>query len=182
MLFWLTLGRFWCSLVTSVTFGSNLSNIKKKIQKIRKKKKRKKYQKYPKINKNQVNLNKPKNLLKKNTKNLKMSRNLEKSENLNFFLKNPNKSLFVQKIWKLWKYKYFFFAKKNAILLVLPIEESSTRSLQSSQFQNPGWLAWVLQSSSSRSSGSIRTVLLLSNIGCMVFGKKYVAPLQVYLS
>ena len=29
MLFWLTLGHFWCSVVTSVTFSSNLSNFEK---------------------------------------------------------------------------------------------------------------------------------------------------------
>ena len=29
MLIWLTLGRFWCSVVTSVTFSSNLSNFDK---------------------------------------------------------------------------------------------------------------------------------------------------------
>ena len=27
MLFWLTIGRFWCSVVTSVAFSSNLSNF-----------------------------------------------------------------------------------------------------------------------------------------------------------
>ena len=43
MLFWLTLGHFWSSVVTSVTFSSNLSNFEKnpenplkKIQKIQK--------------------------------------------------------------------------------------------------------------------------------------------------
>ena len=33
MLFWLTLGHFWCSVVTSVTFSSNLSNFFKKSKK-----------------------------------------------------------------------------------------------------------------------------------------------------
>ena len=33
MLFWLTLGHFWCSVVTSVTFSNNLSNYEKKKKK-----------------------------------------------------------------------------------------------------------------------------------------------------
>ena len=30
MLFWFILGHFWCSVVTLVTFSSNLNNFKKK--------------------------------------------------------------------------------------------------------------------------------------------------------
>ena len=56
MLFWLTLGHFWCSVVTSVTFSSNLSNFEK-IQKIQEKSK--------KIHKNS-------NKYKNNTKNPKI--------------------------------------------------------------------------------------------------------------
>ena len=33
MLFMLILGHFWCSVVTSVNYSSNLSNFKKKVQK-----------------------------------------------------------------------------------------------------------------------------------------------------
>ena len=39
MLFWLTLGHFWCSVVTSATFSSNLSNFFFLIKKNTKKKK-----------------------------------------------------------------------------------------------------------------------------------------------
>ena len=53
MLFLLTLGNFWCFVVTSVTFSSNLSNFEK-------------YQKNPK---------KSQTIKKKYTKNLKMPKN-----------------------------------------------------------------------------------------------------------
>ena len=36
MLFLLTLGHFWCSVVTSVTLSSNLSNFEKNPKKIQK--------------------------------------------------------------------------------------------------------------------------------------------------
>ena len=55
MLFWLTLGHVWCSVVTLVTFSSNLITLKKfKI-----------IQKNPK--------NQRKNVQKRNTKNLRKS-------------------------------------------------------------------------------------------------------------
>ena len=33
-LFWLILGHFWCSVVTLVTFNSNLSNFEKKPKEV----------------------------------------------------------------------------------------------------------------------------------------------------
>ena len=36
MIFWLTLGHFWCSLLTLVTFTSKISNFEKKSTKIHK--------------------------------------------------------------------------------------------------------------------------------------------------
>ena len=39
MLFWLTLGNFWCSVVTSVTFSSPLSNFEKNPKNPKKSKK-----------------------------------------------------------------------------------------------------------------------------------------------
>ena len=41
MMFWLTLGHFWCSVVTSVTLSSNLSNFEKNLKKIPKQSKKK---------------------------------------------------------------------------------------------------------------------------------------------
>ena len=46
---------------------------------------------------------------------VKKSENLEKSQKITFF----------QKIWKFWKYFLFAEKEKNAILLVLPIEDIS---------------------------------------------------------
>ena len=58
MLFWLTLGHFWCSVETSVTFSSNLINFEK-IYKIQKKsKKSPKIPKYPKIGRRKKEIHK----------------------------------------------------------------------------------------------------------------------------
>ena len=81
MLFWLTLGHFWCSVVTSVTFSSNLSHLKQI-------KKSKKIQKNPKnIPRTQKNQLKPKKFGKcqKMSKNPKILNNLKKSKQITFF-------------------------------------------------------------------------------------------------
>ena len=73
MLFWLTLDYFWCSLVTSVTCSSNLSNFQKNPKHP---KKIQRNTKYPKISNAIKN---PKNL-RKSHKNTKKTHKINKKK------------------------------------------------------------------------------------------------------
>ena len=117
MLFWPIFGNFWCSVVTMVTFSSNISNNNKKnIQKISKIflkiSKNPKIQKTSQKSKNPKNPKKtPKNPKKiqksiKTKKNQKMSKMVKKSENL----KKSQKFTFLQFIYL---FIYFFFRRKK---------------------------------------------------------------------
>ena len=85
MLFWLTLGQFWCLLVTSVIFSSPLSNFEKN-QKNPKKKREKtpKIQKYREYKKNtkkfKINCSKKNPLNIQQQKNIKKFKNMKKSQ------------------------------------------------------------------------------------------------------
>ena len=101
MLFWLTLGHFWCSVVTSVTLSSPLRIKKKKLN-----------PKYPNIQKRPKNVRKSpffltENPLKKNPKKLKMSKKFKKSENL----KKMSKKNHV--FFKYENFKMLFFCPKK---------------------------------------------------------------------
>ena len=92
---WLALGLFWCSVVTSLTFSSNLSNFEKNPRK------------NPKNFKNFKNPNEPKNfrkLHKKNPKNIKKPKNFRK-------LHKKSQKYLKQNIKKTQKNCKFF--KKN---------------------------------------------------------------------
>ena len=78
MLFWLTLGHFWCSVETSVTFSSNLINFEKNP------KNPKKIQKNPKKIKNSKNLKNP----KKSKKSEKIAKKSQKTQKIH---KKPKK-------------------------------------------------------------------------------------------
>ena len=68
MLSWLTLGNFWSSVVTSVTFSSNLSNFQKNPKNPKKFKESKKNQTYPKSSTIQKNSKNPRKSKKKEEK------------------------------------------------------------------------------------------------------------------
>ena len=75
MLFLITLGLFWCSVVTSVTFSSNLSNFKKlqKIQKnAQKNPKKSKISNIPKIQQQKNYYKNPRKIQKKSPKTKKI--------------------------------------------------------------------------------------------------------------
>ena len=118
MLFWLTLGHFWCSVVTSVTFNSNLSNFEKNLwTKSKKIPNKSKISKHPTKSKKSEKKKKSQKTQKKSIKT--------KSENLKKRFKKSKKIFFFQKIWNFKKRKKN--AEKNAILLVLTNEEISLR-------------------------------------------------------
>ena len=111
---------FWCSVLPSVTFSSNLSNfvffLSNKSGNIQK------------IQKNhiffKISTKIPKTQKKIHKKNGKVKKKIKKSKNLKFYFK----FIFFSQIWIFLK--IFFFAKKKkrknkAIPLVLPIEEIS---------------------------------------------------------
>ena len=113
MLFLSTLDRFWCSVITSVTFSRNISYFEIFL------KNPKKIQKYLKISKKFQNKKNPKKI-QKNWENFK---NIYKKKKI---IQKPKKNLKmskkVQKIWKLKK-KYIkkskkksYWKKKNAVL------------------------------------------------------------------
>ena len=99
----------------------------------------------------------------------KKSQNLKKSREI---LKN----CLFSKIWNLWKI-FVSGQKKKCYPLSFPIVGilSSTRALQTSPLQNTGGVAWAWHR---RSSRSIRTVLLLSNIGYQSCGGASVRSLS----
>ena len=99
----LPFGPFWCSVVTSVTFSSNLSNFKKNPKKSKKFKNLKKSKKVRKIQKNWKNHKKIQNYPKKIIKNQKKLENVKKSEKIRKsekIAKNPKKSEKFKKIEK----------------------------------------------------------------------------------
>ena len=126
MLFWLTLGHFWCSVVTSETFSSPLSNFPKNLKKSPKKSPKipqnPKYQKYQKYQNSKKSKKIPQKFQKIHNNLIFL--------NVNFFFK---KSKNLKKYKKIKKNKSFFFKKsehferkkkekkeeeKNAIFLV----------------------------------------------------------------
>ena len=101
MLFWLILGHFWCSVVTLVTFSSNLNNFEKiqtKIQKIQKNPK-----KIQNLNKLQqkniyiyiIKFKKKRKKIRKSVKNRKIQKNhfFFKSEIFENIFFSPNKKM-----------------------------------------------------------------------------------------
>ena len=86
LMFCLTLGQFWCSVLTSVTFSSALRNFQKNPKNRKKSQKNPKYPKISKIKKKnkkiRENPQKPKKSITKNPKNWKSSQNIKKSWNL----------------------------------------------------------------------------------------------------
>ena len=135
MLFWPIFGNLWCSVVTLVTFSSNLSNCERNTKKP---KKIKKIQKNWKISKN------PKIYKKsKNPKNPKKSKKFQKIQKLK---RNPKIHKKHQKSKKCQNWSITLKIAKNlerspkkCYPLSFPILEgrNSTKALQSSPFQNP---------------------------------------------
>ena len=123
LMFCLTLGQFWCSVLTSVTFSSALRNFQKNPKNPKKSQKNPKYHKISKIKKK-----KSKNPWK-SPKTQKI--HYKKPQKLKEFTKYQKN----HEIWKHVKKNLFFppqklenfLCQKNAILLVLPIEHTAVQ-------------------------------------------------------
>ena len=118
-LFWLTLGHFWHSVVTSVTFSSNLSNFEKKTKKSKKKTPPKKNPKFLK----KINLkkkNNPKKVLKKSIKTPtipKINKNCQK-------ILKSQKSIYFFFFFQKSKTSDFFFQPQKKTSLFLNIKNT----------------------------------------------------------
>ena len=114
MLIWLTLDHFWCSVVTSVAFSSNLRNFEILV-------KNPKMPKQSKISKNLKNskkkIKKPEKSQKKSNKNQKNPKKIGKFQKIRkseIFLKILKNNFFSSKKLKIWR--KFFFSRKSKML------------------------------------------------------------------